>query len=461
MQAPFAEQELTGWANYPHYRGAVFRPESLRELAAIGPSGSRQSYISRGLGRGYGDAALSTDGVISHVRLNRLLAWDPSEHIVACEAGVTLDDILTCFLPQGFFLPVTPGTRHVTVGGALAADVHGKNHHMEGSFARFVDSVQLLTGMGRVMNCSATVHSDVFWATLGGLGLTGPILSARLRLRPVESAYLAIEYRKTANLDDTLAALSDDQQYRYSVAWIDCLARGGALGRAILMRGEHARASDLPPRLRDRPFDAPVPRRFTVPRGWPGFLLGPTTVRAFNAWYYRRHAEGAALVDYDSFFYPLDRIRRWNHLYGPRGFVQFQVALPADCSGRAIRELLDAVLRARRAPFLAVLKLLGAANPGLLSFPRSGHTLALDLARGGPDLDDLLNRLVQITQAHGGRVYLAKDAYLKPAEFQAMYPRAEEFRTLRQRLDPEQRYSSCLSRRLRLDAVASSAREAA
>jgi FAD/FMN-containing dehydrogenase len=445
------KQTLAGWGNYPREESFVHRPESTRDVSAILDHPSPGGCINMGLGRSYGDAALNRAGdVILHQRLNRLLHWDPTARVLECEGGASYQDILDTFLPRGFILPVTPGTRFVTIGGAIAADVHGKNHHRDGSIANFVASFQLLTGTGETLTCSREQNADVFWATFGGMGLTGAILSARLNLVRVESAYIGVDYQKAPNLDAALELFCADAHYHYSVAWIDCLASGASLGRSVLMRGDYLKAADLPPKLRGDPLASPVKRPKTVPFYFPAPALNSVSVRAFNELYFRRHRNGYRVVDAQSFFYPLDAVLHWNRIYGRRGFVQYQVVIPPQGSRNALLQILEKLSRSGSASFLAVLKTFGPGNEGLLSFPTAGATLALDLPFTGPALLELLDRLDQIVLCHGGRVYLAKDARLSCESFEEMYPRAPEFRRLKQRLDPKGVFRSSLARRLGL-----------
>jgi decaprenylphospho-beta-D-ribofuranose 2-oxidase len=447
----FATKSLSGWGRYPVELCHVSRPEKLSELASILESGHQPSYIPRGLGRSYGDAALNEDaGVIWDVRLNRLIAFDSANGLLECEAGASLAEILEFFLPRGWFLPVTPGTRFVTVGGAIAADIHGKNHHKDGSFSNFVMDLRLLTSTGDVLECSPTTEPEVFWATVGGMGLTGIILSARLRLRRVESAYVLVDYHQARSLEEVLAIMeSSDDRYDYSVAWIDGLAKGQAMGRSILMQGNHAPAAELASHIR-KPFGAPATPRWNLFVDLPSMLLNHVTVKAFNSAYYALHRPAARkLVSFEKFFYPLDAINQWNRMYGKRGFVQYQVALP-EASGRAgLATILDRVARSGRASFLAVLKRFGDPGPGLLSFPLRGYTLALDMpvALG---LIYFLHELDRITLDYGGRIYLAKDAALRSDDFAAMYPKLESFRAIQRKLDPKRLFSSSLARRLEI-----------
>jgi FAD/FMN-containing dehydrogenase len=445
----FQSVELSGWGRFPVEQCHLFRPEKRAELAALLASGQESSYTSHGLGRSYGDAALNRDGgVISHVRLNRLLGFDSETGVLECEAGVSLAEIVQFFLPRGFFLPVTPGTKFATVGGGIAADVHGKNHHRDGTLTNFILDFKLLTPSGQVLLCSPSVNPEIFWATAGGMGLTGIILSARLRLQRVESAYVLVDYQKARNLDEALQAMTEsDQRYQYSVAWIDCLATGRAMGRSVLMRGNHATKAQLSPRLRN-PLALPQRGGWSVPLDLPSTTLNRFSVGAFNAFFYALHRTAAnRIVDLEKFFYPLDAINHWNRLYGRRGFVQYQVALPLESGRQALVTLLERLGKSHRASFLAVLKRFGEGNPGLLSFPLRGYTLALDLpvSRG---LVPFMQELDRLVLEHAGRVYLAKDAVLTKQSFAAMYPKLGQFRAIKQTLDPKGILSSSMARRL-------------
>jgi FAD/FMN-containing dehydrogenase len=452
----YVMQELAGWGRVPRVRCAVFRPERRSGVRAILSSGGRSSYIARGLGRSYGDSAVNADaGVITFERLNRFLGFNPENGELHCEAGVSLGEILDVFLPRGFTLGVTPGTRHVTVGGAIAADVHGKNHHKAGTFSQYLEELTLLTASGDVLTCSSEKESDAFWATVGGMGLSGVILTAKLRLLPVETSFLKVDYKRVANLDEALAALkAGEERMPYVVAWIDCLAQGASLGRSVVMCGRHALRNELPDRLKEQPLRRPRPPQFGLPCDFPGFALNSLSVKAFNALYYSSHptAEGK-LTDFSSFFYPLDGVRDWNRMYGKRGFVQYQAAFPPETSAAGLRELLENVSASGRASFLAVLKGCGDENAAPLSFPMKGHTLALDIPRA-PGLESLLGELDLIVLKHKGRLYLAKDSALNAATLERMYPRLEQFRTIVKRLDPRGLFSSDQARRVGLKASA-------
>lgn len=448
--------QLSGWGNIPRQPADVYRPEravQLRETVADAP---QTSLIARGLGRSYGDASLNENGgVLLDTRLNRFISFDPATGLLACEAGVSLSDILTTFLPRGFFPPVTPGTQFITIGGAIAADVHGKNHHRDGSIGEFLESFDLLTASGQVLRCSRQQEAEVFFATLGGMGLTGVIIEARLRLRPVESAYINVDYEKTSNLDEALSSFAAaDQRYQYSVAWIDCLAQGASLGRSVLIRGNHASAAALPSALRNDPFSPSPSRPKSVPFNFPNFVLSPFTVGVFNERFYGRHENGQALIGYDEFFYPLDSVLHWNRIYGKRGFFQYQAVFPHASAAACLRELLEKLSASRRASFLAVLKTMGKASGGMLSFPFPGQTLALDLPNTGPDTVEFLQGLDRVVLNHGGRVYLAKDACLSGDSFRRMYSELPRFNAVKARIDPHGRFSSSLSRRLGIGAAA-------
>lgn len=447
-----ASAELAGWGRFPIETCDVYRPEHMDELAAIVGRAPQASLIARGLGRSYGDASLNGGaGVVLARAFDRMLAFDSETGVLHCEAAVSLADIIQHLLPRGFFFPVTPGTKYITVGGAIAADVHGKNHHRSGSMSAFVLDFDLLTGKGEVLRCSREEHADVFWATVGGMGLTGVILGARLQLRRVETAYMRTSTERATDLDDVLQRMeARDDQYDYAVAWIDCLGRGGTLGRSVLHHANHLGRGELPESLRAAPLVTPRKRGLAVPFTLPNATLNAFTTRAINEVYYRAHPTREAVVDCDRFFYILDVVQHWNRGYGRRGVLQYQALLPPDTSRAGLIALLEKLSASRRASFLAVLKSCGAASGGLLSFPRPGFTLALDLPNTGSDAHALLAELDAIVLRNGGSVYLAKDACLDAETFRAMYPGLERFRAVKAAIDPEQRFSSSLARRLEI-----------
>lgn len=442
-------KSISGWGNFPVQTCTLYRPEKVRDVATIVREAPGTSIIPRGLGRSYGDAALNADGAVMLLeRLDRLAAFDPQTGVVRCEGGTSLADLLEIFVPRGWFLPVTPGTRFVTLAGAIAADVHGKNHHRDGCISEFVTDFDLVTASGETITCSREQNAEVFWATVGGMGLTGVILRAGLRLIKIETAYITVDYRKAQNLDHALSLFSEDANYQYSVAWIDCLATGSMLGRSVLMRGNHTPLTQLTGPYRNEPLKLRRGRAKNVPINMPSFVLNGTSIRAFNAMYYAKHDDARSVTSYEQFFYPLDSIRHWNRMYGKRGFVQYQAVFPPETSRDGLVKLLEQLSASGAASFLAVLKTFGPQNQGMLSFPRAGQTLALDLPNTGESLLQLVRELDKTVLDHGGRVYLAKDACLDRAAFEAMYPRLAEFKAVKARLDPQNRFASSQSRRL-------------
>ena len=442
--------ELSGWGRYPVLDCRVARLRRCRELGRL--LADNGTLIARGNGRAYGDAALNPDLTLSMLAMDRLQAFDPATGLLTCEAGVLLSDVLATFVPRGWFPPVVPGTELVTVGGLIAADVHGKNHHRDGSFGAHVESLTLATADGETRRCSRSENADLFRATLGGMGLTGVILSASFRLRRIESAYVLAETVPTRDLDDTMALFEASGDRPFSVAWIDCLARGGGLGRSLVSRGAWLPRSALPRRLAANPLRPAPSARLAAPVDAPTALLNRTSIRLFNALYYRRGRlrGGERPAHYGSFFFPLDGIAAWNRLYGRRGFVQYQCVLPKAESRRGLAALLERVAAAAPGPFLTVLKLFGPAGEGLMSFPMEGYTLALDFPmRAGTAA--LLGRLDDITHDHGGRVYFAKDACAAPERVRQGYPRLDEFNAVRAKANGgARRFASALSRRLGL-----------
>jgi len=380
---------------------------------------------------------------------NRMLSFEAVGGQLVAEAGVTLADIIDVFLPRGWFPMVTPGTKFVTLGGAIAADVHGKNHHREGSFRAAVDWVDVMGPDGVVRRLSRKAEPALFDATLGGMGLTGVILRAAIRLRPVETGWIRQTTRPAPDLGAALAALAEDEA-TYSVAWIDCLARGASLGRSVLMSGEHARRAELPSGQAARPFATRRRRQRRVPFDFPAFVLNRHSVRAFNAFYWRAGVlkAGTALVDWDSYFYPLDAILAWNRIYGRRGLAQFQCVLPPATAEAGLARLLEETARAGTASFLAVLKRFGRQESAF-SFPMEGFTLAMDFPVS-PETLALLERLDRITLDHGGRFYLAKDSRMTARTLRASDPRVADFRRLREAAGSAARFRSSQSERLEL-----------
>ncbi|MFF1442957.1 FAD-binding protein [Streptomyces sp. NPDC058295] len=440
---------VTGWGRTAPTTARLVRPRTYAEaVTAVRDCGPRGG-IPRGLGRAYGDAAQNAGGaVIDLTGLDRIHVIDADDGSVLCDAGVSLHRLMEVLLPLGWFVPVTPGTRYVTVGGAIGADIHGKNHHVSGSFARHVLSFELLTADGTIRTVEQ--GTDLFDATAGGLGLTGVVLTARIRLQPVGTSLMSVDTERAADLDDLMARLTaGDHRYRYSVAWIDLLARGAATGRAVLTRGEHAPLDALPARARRAPLAFRPARLPAAPAFLPSGLLTRTTVGLFNELWYRSapRARTGELQSLSAFFHPLDGVPHWNRVYGRDGFVQYQFVVGYGRED-TLRRIVGRV-SARRCPsFLAVLKRFGDADPGWLSFPRPGWTLALDIPAGLSGLGAFLDELDEEVAGAGGRVYLAKDSRLRPELLTAMYPRLDDFRALRAELDPRGVFVSDLARRL-------------
>lgn len=435
---------LSGWGRTMPSVATLRTVSSEEEIAAA--IAASHAIIARGLGRSYGDPAQVSGGTVLRSQMSDVGPLD-EEGVLQVGAGASLDQLLAECIPQGWFLPVTPGTRQVTIGGAIAADVHGKNHHVDGSFARHVLAMRIVTPTG-VATISPEEDGELFWATMGGLGLTGVVASITLKLLKIDTDQVVVDTQRFANLDEVMSEMTEgDADYRYSVAWVDCMTRGSNLGRAVLTRGDHARASDVD----SVSLRAPSAARLKVPFDAPSGLLNPWTIRAFNEAWFRsspRH-QVAKLESFSSFFHPLDGVGDWNRLYGRRGFVQYQFCVP-EGSGDTVRRAIEHLASSGLASFLAVLKRFGPSSPGPLSFPMPGWTLALDLPVGPATLPQVLDDLDELVLSADGRIYLAKDARLSPEKIRAMYPRLDEFREVKNRVDPEHKLTSDLARRLDL-----------
>ncbi|HEX5090300.1 MAG TPA: FAD-binding oxidoreductase [Nocardioides sp.] len=442
---------LTGWGRTAPTAATLVEvsPDGVPALLRSHPD---RGVIARGLGRSYGDAAQNAGGTVIAPIAGPTTVRDADDGtvLVTAAAGTSLHELMGDLLSRHLFVPVTPGTRYVTVGGALAADIHGKNHHRDGSFGDHVVELELVTPDGRVRTIGPGADADLFWATVGGMGLLGVVTRVTFRALPVESAYVRVHTERVPGLEALLRTMREhDDEFRYSVAWIDTLARGRALGRSVLTRGDHAPAAELTGAAARHPWRAPGDPRVAIPATPPVGLVTRVGVRAFNElWYRRAPRRRVDLQPIPAFFHPLDLVEGWNRLYGRRGLVQYQLVVP-DTAEVAVESALRLLSDAGHPSFLAVLKRFGAGNPGLLSFPMPGWTLALDLP-GGPALAPLFRALDELVVEAGGRVYLAKDSRLAPATFDRMYDRAEEFRKLRRELDPDGVLRSDLARRLDL-----------
>lgn len=435
----YASRIYTGWGRVRTAEGPLARPEkadALGRLVAAAPG----SIAALGGLRSYGDAALNAAGqAVMTTRLDRLLEFDPDTGVVEAEAGITIAELIEVFAPRGWMPAVAPGTGFATLGGAIANDVHGKNHHRAGSFGQHVESLELIGPDGTARRISPEDDGEAFRATIGGVGLTGAILSARLRLAPCPSRLMEVEERRMPDLDAFMDAF-EGSNHPFTVGWIDATAKGADLGRGILEEGDFA-AADSAPRRR---------KGLRVPVDAPGFLLSRPVVRLFNRLYFGRIPAGgrARQRPLTGFLFPLDGLRDWNRLYGKRGFHQFQCVLPKDAA-ETLHALLAAVSEAGLASPLAVLKKLGAGRAGMLSFPMEGWTLAVDFPNRARAAS-LISRLEEMTLVAGGRIYLAKDALAKPEAVAAMYPELPAFRAALRRLDPEARFQTDMARRLEL-----------
>ncbi|HEX4431895.1 MAG TPA: FAD-binding oxidoreductase [Frankiaceae bacterium] len=456
------QQLLTGWGMTAATRAEVCRPTTAEEVSAALAAGRAAGHgvIPRGLGRAYGDASQNAGGtVLDLTGFNRVHAFDEGDAVAAREAtitvdaGISLDALMRLLVPLGYFVPVTPGTRYVTVGGAIGSDIHGKGHHLEGSFCQHVESMTLLLACGetRVVRPDSPDTAAAFWATAGGMGLTGIVLTATVRLRRIASAFLRVDTERADNLDDCMQRMSErDGEYRYSAAWIDSLTTGSAMGRAVLTRGDFAAVDELPAKHRQAPLAYGPSPKLAAPPWVPGGLLRTSTVRAFNEVWFRkapRRHTGYESIPY--FFHPLDGVLEWNRIYGRSGFIQYQFAVPLGAE-QTVRAALGELAAARCPSFLTVLKRFGPGNPGPLSFPIPGWTLTVDVPAALPGLSRLLDGLDQRVVEAGGRVYLSKDSRLRPDLLASMYPRLGEWRAERAALDPGGVLHSDLSRRLRL-----------
>lgn len=445
-------QVLCGWGGTNPTAADVVDVGGADEAAiAVARAGTRGA-LARGLGRSYGDAAQNSGGLV--VRLHEstdAVVVDAKRGVATVPGGVSIDELLHIIIAKGFFVPVTPGTRFVTVGGAIACDIHGKNHHVDGSFGTHVLSLDLLMADGSVETISPRHKSDLFWATIGGMGLTGIVLTAVVRLIPIETSRMLVTTDRVPDLDGLLALMTEgDDKFRYSVAWVDLLARGRHLGRSVLTRGDHARTEDVMARGDPLAYD---PRHIAaVPAVMPpAGVLSAWSVAAFNEMWFRkspRHREREEQT-IARFFHPLDGLGGWNRLYGSRGFVQYQFVVPMDRSD-VVRRVVELLSRERVATFLAILKRFGPANAAPLSFPLPGWTLTLDAPSGHPGLGALFSRFDDLILDAGGRHYFAKDAYLSPSAARRGYPRLAEWQSVRDAADPIHRWQSDLGRRLQL-----------
>jgi decaprenylphospho-beta-D-ribofuranose 2-oxidase len=452
MSAPRETALLWGWGRTAPTTATLVHPASLEDQIAAVADADQRGVLARGLGRGYGDCAQNAGGlVIDGPSRSGLLDLDLDTATISVLAGTSLDDLMRWLVPLGLFVPVTPGTRLVTVGGAIAADIHGKNHHVKGSWGNHVTSFRLIDGFGEVRDVSRESDPDLFRATVGGMGLTGIITDATVRMQRIESSQLVVDTDRTDDLDQVMSLMVEgDDEYDYSVAWIDILARGASMGRSILDRGRFATRDEALAGGATDPYEYHPHQLPAVPDLFPSGLINKLFCKAFNeAWYRKAPVQRRdALLSIEQFFHPLDMVSDWNRAYGTRGFFQWQFAVPDD-AGDVVRRSLERLSGAGVPSFLAVLKRFGPGNDSPLSFPTKGWTLAFDTAVE-PGLERLFDELDEMVVEAGGRIYLVKDSRVRPELVPLMYPGLDEWREVRDRVDPEQRFRSDLSRRLQL-----------
>ncbi|HZH94991.1 MAG TPA: FAD-binding oxidoreductase [Flavisolibacter sp.] len=440
------KKKIANWGNYPVVETEERSFSFIEELAQI--VADNRPLIARGNGRCYGDASLAGN-TVSTLKYNKILSFDAASGVFACQSGITLDEVLEVIVPRGWFLPVTPGTKLITIGGAVASDVHGKNHHVDGSFSRHILEMDILLGNGETVTCSAQILPDLFWATCGGMGLTGVITKVTFQLKKIETSYIRQKQVKAKNLEELISLFEEYKHYTYSVAWIDCLKKGEHFGRSILILGEHATVNDLPETKRANPLKLPKKKAIAFPVNLPSFALNQFTVKAFNFLYYEKNTkrELNGIVSYEPFFYPLDAILHWNRGYGTRGFVQYQFVLPLEGKEGLIK-ILQRISDEGLGSFLAVLKVFGEQDD-LISFPKKGYTLALDF----PVRDNLflfLNELDEIVLQYNGRIYLSKDARMSKEVFWRSYANAPRFLEIVKKYNPQFTINSMQASRLHI-----------
>jgi hypothetical protein len=402
-------QKVTNWGNFPVVKKEIRSEDSFRKIKEFVLT--HNEVIARGNGRCYGDASLG-EHIFSTKKLNKFISFDRLNGIIECESGVLLSDVLEITVPQGYFLYVTPGTKFVSVGGAIASDVHGKNHHSEGCFSEYVIEFKLMIENGDIITCSREENPEKFWSTIGGMGLTGIILSAKFKLKNIQTAYIRQESIKAENLDEIFRLFEESESWTYNVAWIDCLQKGKNIGRSIMMRGEHAFHHELPQKFRDQPLRLKKKFEPKVPFYFPGFVLNALTVKIFNYFYFKKQSkkEVKDFIDYETFFYPLDFVKDWNKIYGKSGFIQYQMMIPKEKGKEGMRKILETIANSGNGSFLAVLKLYGKENPKAYnSFPFEGYSLALDF-KVNSKLKKLINKLDDIVEEYNGKIYLTKDS---------------------------------------------------
>ena len=431
--------KIYGWGRYPTIDAQVLLPQT--RSACVDLLKGNKIVLPRGMGRSYGDSANSSS-VIQTDYLDHFIEFDESTGVLTCEAGVSIREILQLIVPKGWFVPVTPGSSFVTMGGAIASDVHGKNHHLSGTFSEHLLSFDLLLGTGEVVRVTKDSYPDLFRATCGGMGLAGMILSASIQLKPIKSSQIRQTTIKASCLEEVCEQFEANHASTYSVAWIDCLAKGKQLGRSLLMLGEHSQ---------DGVLELKKQKSLNMPIDMPSSVLNHYSIKAFNSLYYHRifSKTKTELVSFEPYFYPLDAIGNWNQLYGKAGFVQYQFVLPKAVGVKGLRQILEVIVKSGKGSFLAVLKAFGKANQNYLSFPIEGYTLALDF-KMSEETAQLIKLLDSMVVEMGGRIYLTKDALMTEASFKRTYPQWEQFEEVRAKYGAIGKFASTQSKRLGL-----------
>ena len=445
---PGKMEKIAGWGNYPMSDSYVFQPSGESDLKKVL---NKLKVIPRGLGRSYGDQAVNdAKHVAVCTKMNHFIAWDEAQGLLECEAGVSLEEIITYFAPKGWLPMICPGTKFVTIGGAIANDIHGKAHHIDGSFVNCVISFKIMLADGSTVEASRTENSDLFWANFGGLGLLGVIISAKIKLRKIETTYFKQKSIVIKNLDEMLEALDKyDHEYNYSVAWIDALAKGKKLGSGVLTLGNAAKLDELPENLKKEPLKIHPKGKLSVPMFMPNFTLNGFTVKILNRLIAFVQNSPKNFVHYEKFFFPLDAINNWNHGYGKRGFIQYQFVIPEENGRENVAKILEMIAGSGCTPFLNVFKRMGDGQ-GILSFPFKGYTLAIDFPVT-KNLKAFTKKLDAKVLEAGGRLYLGKDAMLDEQMFKSMYPQHKEWMAIKAKYDPSNVFTSNISRRLGLD----------
>jgi decaprenylphospho-beta-D-ribofuranose 2-oxidase len=430
--------KISGWGRFPVIDAEILKPASISGCAK---SITGNVLIARGLGRSYGDSSLNSM-ILECSRFDHFIFFDRDIGIISCEAGASIRDILDVVVPLGWFMSVTPGTSYVTIGGAIASDVHGKNHHICGSFSQHVISFDLLLGGGEKVTVTPSGMPDLFKATCGGMGLTGIILSATFQLIPIESSNISQKTLRANSLEEVCELFESNSSCTYSVAWIDCLENGKQMGRSLLMLGEHTESGD---------FELSGQSKKNLPIDMPNWVLNPYSIKTFNFLYFHKSlfTDQKTNLPYWSYFYPLDAINSWNRLYGKNGFIQYQFVVPRAAGVQGLKRILDVISKSNKGSFLAVMKVFGKGNENYLSFPIEGYSLALDF-KVETGIDDLVKRLDSMVLEMGGKVYLTKDALMSEEMFKSTYPQWQIFEEVRAKYGAIGRFASNQSRRLGL-----------